>query len=219
MIDPKKPIVYLPPSVHPMSIDSDFPVFKASDVYDALDTAGVKWAQESPEEHQIRMLKLQIEELKVVCAKLQRELKEAQAENGSLAGLMADTQKHVDELYAKNEELERAYLEIQDENAVLKDRNAAQEKTTIRHLGAMGDMDDENEKLKQAYLELQEKHSEEIAAFNLTIRRDRDAIDELHDENEALKMTAQRAQEELKAMKDHNAVLKMTIRQYQEGLA
>ena len=163
----KETIVCLPVSRNASGMFPDTLVFNADDMVAALDAAGVKWVQESPEEHQIRMLKLQIEELKAVCAKLQRDLEEAQAENGSLAGLMADTQKHVDELYAKNEELELAYLEIQDENAVLKDRNAAQEKTTIRHLGAMGEMDDENEKLKQAYLELQDEN----AALKMTIRR------------------------------------------------
>lgn len=68
----KEMIVYLPePWLADDTSMAGVYVLDAKDVYSALDAAGVKMVMESPEEHQIRMMKLQIEELKGVCAQLQ----------------------------------------------------------------------------------------------------------------------------------------------------
>lgn len=70
----KETIVYLPVPHRLKGVGE--PVFIDQEVYSALDNAGVKWVQETPEEHQIRMMSLQIEELKGVCAKLQDQNEE-----------------------------------------------------------------------------------------------------------------------------------------------
>lgn len=163
----KETIVYLPVP-HRVPDSAGLPsdqAYTPLEVFEALDAAGVRWVQESPEELKIRMMALQIEELK------------------------------------------RAYVELQGENAALKDRNAAQEKTIRRDLNVISEMEGENEERNCAYLELQSQLKEaqtENGSLAGLLADTQKHVDELDDQIEELK----RAYLELQ---DQNAALKMTI--------
>lgn len=66
----KEMIVYLPRSANSFTLSPDALVFNADEVVAALDAAGVKWVQETPEELKIRMLEYKVNDLKELCAKL-----------------------------------------------------------------------------------------------------------------------------------------------------